>query len=330
MNTCVIGIDLSKDTFDCVGLDQDLNICFTHHQYQNSPNGIAEFLIHLDDLSTSTSIWVCMEDTGVYGYLLMSSLSQAGMDYSVLNPLQVKYSMGLTRGKTDRIDAWRLAKYGVIHYKTLSAHTLMDEAVKRLQVLMSVRMRLIKTSTSIQNGIHALEEHAKTMDVGDILDGQKNILEAVQHQIKHTEKQMLELVKSRQELKENYSKIISVIGVGPITALMCLIHTENFTKFENGRKFNCYCGLAPFAYQSGSSVKGKTKTSPMRSRPMKAILMKAATTAMIHDPQLRAYYKRKIKEGKPKLCVLNAVANKLVLRIFAVQKRDEPFVKLTA
>jgi hypothetical protein len=42
------------------------------------------------------------------------------------------------------------------------------------------------------------------------------------------------------------------------------------------------------------------------------------------------YYNKKIKEGKHKLSVINAVANKLVLRIFAVAKRDEPFVKLAA
>ena len=56
--------------------------------------------------------------------------------------------------------------------------------------------------------------------------------------------------------------------------------------------------------------------------------MQAAATAIQYDPQLKAYYHRKVQQGKAKLSVLNAVANKLVLRIFAVAKRDEPFVKL--
>ena len=63
---------------------------------------------------------------------------------------------------------------------------------------------------------------------------------------------------------------------------------------------------------------------------MKSILFKAAGSAIQHDPQLKAYYLRKVKLGKHKLSVLNAVANKLVLRIFAVARRKEPFVKFMA
>ena len=68
----------------------------------------------------------------------------------------------------------------------------------------------------------------------------------------------------------------------------------------------------------------------MRDKSLKTILFKAAGAAIQHDPQLKKYYKRKVSEGKHKLTVLNAVANKLVLRIFAVAKRNEPFVKLAA
>ena len=63
---------------------------------------------------------------------------------------------------------------------------------------------------------------------------------------------------------------------------------------------------------------------------MKAILTKGAITAIQYDPQLKAYYNRKVKEGKHRMSVINAVANKLVLRIFAVAKRNDPFVKLAA
>ena len=75
---------------------------------------------------------------------------------------------------------------------------------------------------------------------------------------------------------------------------------------------------------------GRTKTHYLRDRTLKAILIKAAGSAIQHDPQLKKYYNRKVDQGKHKLTVLNAVANKLVLRIFAVANRDEPFVKLIA
>ena len=118
--------------------------------------------------------------------------------------------------------------------------------------------------------------------------------------------------------------------MGNITAIKCILETDNFTKFDNPRKFNCHCGLAPFKYQSGSSIRGKTKTSPLCDKSLKSILFKAACSAIQHDPQLKNYYLRKIEEGKHKLSVINAVASKIVLRIFAVSKRDQNYVKIYA
>ncbi|MFD2833275.1 transposase [Gramella sp. AN32] len=112
--------------------------------------------------------------------------------------------------------------------------------------------------------------------------------------------------------------------------MKCISGTDNFLKFTDPRKFSCHCGLAPFPYQSGTSIRGKTRTHYLRDRSLKATLIKGAVSAVQHDPQLKKYYNRKIKDGKHKMTVINAVANKLVLRIFAVVKREEPFVKLAA
>jgi transposase len=141
---------------------------------------------------------------------------------------------------------------------------------------------------------------------------------------------MLDIIKTTKELKATYDKITRVIGVGPIIGIYCIIETRNFTRFYNARKFGCHCGLAPFAYSSGSSIRGKTRTSNLCNKALKGILFKGAWTAIQHDPQLKTYFNRKIKEGKNKFSVANAVAFKIVLRMFAVVKRDEPFVKLVA
>lgn len=53
-----------------------------------------------------------------------------------------------------------------------------------------------------------------------------------------------------------------------------------------------------------------------------------ANTAANFDLELKAYYKRKSNEGKPHKLIMNNIACKLVYRIFAVVKRDEPFVNL--
>jgi hypothetical protein len=61
---------------------------------------------------------------------------------------------------------------------------------------------------------------------------------------------------------------------------------------------------------------------------MKALLSNAAASAVQHDPQLRAYYHRKLDEGKDKMVVLNAVRAKLINRVFATVSRGTPYVPI--
>ncbi len=78
----------------------------------------------------------------------------------------------------------------------------------------------------------------------------------------------------------------------------------------------------------GISVRGRTKISPYANKEQKQLLTRAALAAIVHDPELRAYYKRKKLEGKHSNVVLNAVRFKLIQRCFAVVRRQTPYVKL--
>ena len=105
-----------------------------------------------------------------------------------------------------------------------------------------------------------------------------------------------------------------------------LVHTHTFTAFKDARQFACYCGIAPFEYASGTSIKGKTKVSHLANKKLKSLLNMAALNAVRFDSELKAYYERRVKEGKNKMCVLNIIRNKLVSRVFAVVKRGTPYV----
>jgi len=54
----------------------------------------------------------------------------------------------------------------------------------------------------------------------------------------------------------------------------------------------------------------------------------AAVTAINHDPQIRAFFKRSLERGKEEPWIYNAIKTKLVKRVFAVVKRGTPYVKL--
>ncbi len=78
----------------------------------------------------------------------------------------------------------------------------------------------------------------------------------------------------------------------------------------------------------GTSILGKTRVSEVSNKRIKVNLTIGARSAIINDPELKLYYKRKTDEGKEHGTVMNAVKFKLITRVFATVKRGTPYVKL--
>lgn len=326
MKKFTIGIDVSKDKLDFCILDNQDHSVVTRGVIENSKQVLSKWLKQFNRDQYEFS----MEHTGNYGAMLACLLSENQFNFYMINPIALKKSMGIQRGKTDMVDAYRIASFTIGNRHQLEIYQLPDKELRKIKVLMTARERYVKIAVQLKNSLKANQILNKTIDIALLIKEEKRQIKSISKAIEVVEKQALELINSSEELCKNYQKITKVIGVGPITAVKCITETNNFLSFSNPRKFSCYCGLAPFPYQSGSSIKGKSKTHFMRNKPLKATLFKAAGSAIQHDPQLKKYYHRKLNEGKHKLSVINAVANKIVLRIFAVAKRDEPFVKLVA
>ncbi len=325
MKNLIIGIDISKDKIDYCTLD-------TNHQVvdrgvvENNRGALSKWIGSINLEQTS----LAMEHTGHYGALLSWLLSDLGSTYYMINALEIKRSLGIQRGKSDSVDAYRIASYCITHDFKLKPYILPCADLTKLKALMTSREQRVKMSVQIQNSIKANTILNGTVDLSQLICDERQQLESIKQSILFLERQMRLIIKQNHVLKMSFDKITKVVGVGPITAIKCIIETANFSRFTQARKFSCHCGLAPFPYQSGTSIKGATRTHYLKNSSLKSILFKAASSAIQHDPQLRNYYRRKVGEGKHKLSALNAVANKIVLRIFAVAKREEPFVKLSA
>ena len=329
MKKLFIGIDISKDVFDFIGITEDGVVNLPHGICENNQAAIKSFIRTIRKYRDD-QVHICMEHTGHYGLLLATEFSLATITFSLINPLEIKNSSGLVRGKTDAVDAYRIAKYALSNKHELKPYALPKREIQQLKVLMSLREGYVKIAVQLKNSMKAFQIMATNIPIKKQLKQHQKLITEQEKAIDNIEKQMKNIIASNEDLNGTYQKITAVIGVGPLTAMKCIIETENFTTFNNARKFACHCGLAPFEYQSGTSIRKRTKTSPISNRSLKAILFKAASSAIQHDPQLKNYYKRKTDMGKHKLSVLNAIANKIVLRIFAVAKRNEPFVRLAA
>ena len=169
---------------------------------------------------------------------------------------------------------------------------------------------------------------AKLANVTEAISFLEEQFKSIKEKILEVEEDMEQLIAVSISLYTNYSLLRSIKGIGIINAIVLLCVTDNFQRFGNPRKFACYCEVAPFEHTSGISIRGKTRTSSLANKEVKVYLTRAAITAISWDPQMKAYYKRKIAEGKHKASVINAVRAKIIVRSFAVIRRQTPFVTL--
>lgn len=322
------GIDISKNWLDAaLCLEGSLDIVDSF-RVDNTLEGIEKLIKKIEKKGVKKDLWVCFEHTGNYGLLLAQTLEIHELKYSAVSALEIKQSIGITRGKTDVVDAARIAQYALTHKLKLKESKLPATNILKIKTLLTYRGQLLKISQQLQNSLKSHLISLKSIDIQFIIDEIEAKIKAIKENIKSLERQIEEEINSNELLSSNYNKIKTVKGIGLLIACYTLVYTNNFNSFENPRKFNCYAGLAPFEHSSGSSIKGKTKTSSLRNKNMKRLLFNGANTAVMYDLELKAYYNRKKNEGKNHMTIINAIACKLVYRMFAVQKRNEPYVNL--
>ena len=133
------------------------------------------------------------------------------------------------------------------------------------------------------------------------------------------------IVKEDVALHHNYELLLSVPGIGTVTAMVLMIVTNNFERKLSGKQLASYAGVAPFEHSSGSSIRGKNRVHKMANKELKWLVHMGAMAAKTFYPEFRDYYDRKVGEGKNKMSVLNAIRNKILLRVAAVIQSKQPY-----
>jgi transposase len=319
----IVGVDVSKSTLDifCKPSQTFLRIC-------NTAAGFKEWFPEVEKLiSQDQAILVVMEHTGRYSHRFEQFLQTNNISYCKVAALQIKRSLGVTRGKNDKIDAERIAHYGWLRRDVLQAEDILQPQISHLRSLISYRAKLVRDRAGYMS---RLKEMTVTGTIGVMESkSQRRLINYLGSEIKIIEQQMWLLIASDESLSKTNELLQSIKGVGPVIAASMICYTCNFKKFANARKFNCYAGLAPFKHQSGSSIRGRSRISHLANKEAKTLLNLAALSAIVHDPELKSYYQRRIAEGKRKMSCINVIRAKLVSRMFAIIKRQTPFIPMT-
>lgn len=320
-----IGVDISKLSLDVCLIYQDKPKDVRHFKIANTAIEIRKFIHHIEKRSPGSDILYCMEDTGVYGLPLCVTLGQANADYAVIPAIQIKRSKGLKRGKTDKADAKDIALYGLTHQHEIHLYQMPESDMQQLKLMLAERDKLVKAIQQFESTQEALIFMDKKIFVGLSKHNAKTS-GLLKKQLIELEKAISDLVNSNQKMSEQTKLLQSIPGIGPQIALQMICYTRCFSLFENWRQFACYSGVAPFEYQSGTSIRGRTKVSHFAQKKLKSLLNMGALSAKRHDVELKNYFDRKVAEGKNKMLVVNAIRCKLLARAFAVINRGTPFV----
>jgi transposase len=318
----ILGVDISKLTLDISCAERNIHI-----QIDNCSKGFDVFKkwckTNAIDLNETLMV---MEHTGGYEYRFLQFCESKSIFYCRIPGLEIKQSMGMVRGKSDKADSFRIGVYGEEKRNRLTPSKPLDDNILKLKQLLSFRKRLVRDNA----GLKSTEKERKHMypvtQSDTILGICKTKIKANEKFIHKVEQEIHELIKSNEAMWQNYRIITSIKGIGEVNAWMTIAYTENFTSFTDARTYGVYVGVIPFGHRSGTSIKGPKRVSHLANKELKSELTQAAKSAITYDKEMHAYAERKLK-NKDYGLVVNNVKFKLILRMFSLVKRGEMYVE---
>lgn len=317
-----IGVDVSKKKLD-IAVYRLTELLF-YKQIANEVKDIREFIKELKKLEgfkLSEAVF-CMEFTGIYNNLFLYELVKKDANVWLEPATRIKNSLGMMRGKNDKLDAIRIGKFAYKNCDEVRLWTPRRDVVSKLHHLTSLRSRLISVKNMLTVPLKEMDLFVDKSVKSTLSKLSNRSLNSLEADIKKVDKEIDTLIKGDPELSRLVQIITSIPGVGKQTAIGVITTTNEFKDIKDPAKYACYAGVAPFPRESGI-FKGRSRVSPMANKKMKTVLHLAALSAILYNMDLKIFYERKVTEGKNKMSVLNAVRNKLIHRIFAcvVQNR---------
>lgn len=322
----ICGLDVSKLSLDLCLIDTEGHQ-IDHDKIANDSLAIKKWIQSLEKQYPDSWILFCLEPTGHYSNIVSAALLSSGKSVWLANPSDIRMSIGMKRGKNDRIDAQRIAEYGFRFQDKVRLLTSNQVELQELSQLLTYRELLVADKGKYVGQLTDYPDFLKK-SVHDLINQvNRKLVKELEQQIARIDQQIEAYIDSHNPLKEQYNLLLSIPGVGKILAQTLIAYTAGFTRFTTARQLACHAGVAPYEYSSGTSIKNKRRVSHRANKRLKSLFHMAALSVIRSKGELQEYYLRKVGEGKSKLLVLNAIRNKLIHRIFAVLLRGEVYKK---
>lgn len=300
-----VGIDVSKQFID-VALGKSFK------RFTNNKEGFTKMLDWLSQLRVKELLHVIFEPSGGYEIDLAEFLQKQKIAWSRPNAFRVRQyakAKGIM-AKTDKIDAYILADYGVQFQP--KAQQLNKESLCKLQEIMKRRDQVVQMLVMEKVALESVRDALCRKEI-------KNSLRRFERDIERLESEALKCLDNDEELKNKAEIMQQFSGVGQQTALILTAFLPELG-LVNRQEIASLGGMAPVTRESGK-WKGKAMLGPGRVRVRKALYM-AALSASRCNSVLSVVYKRLRDQGKPAKVALCAIARKLLVAINAKLKEE--------
>jgi len=322
-----VGIDISKKELAVclIFLRDDFGIKIKGtRKFLNNKSGFKAMMEWLERKKDSTKpLHFTMEPTGVYHENLAYFLHDMDqLVHIVLGNKAKKYAESLdVNSKTDKLDSKALARMGV--ERALELWNPGSPIYRQLKVLTRERSAILKLKVMVKNQLEAMLHSAFPNKKST--NRLKRLIKEFSSQVGKIEKDMDKLVENDLELKSKILKIITIPGIGFLTAVIIIAETDGFALIKSVKQIVSYAGLDIKLRESGK-WKGKSKISKSGNVHIRKALYWPAYTSIAHTQTYKVFYERLFNRKEISLVASVAVQRKLLSLIYTLWKNGTVYI----
>jgi transposase len=292
-------------------------------------------------LSTIPGPWIGAMEATIFTGWVYDFLKPFALDLKVAHPEMLK-AITAAKKKNDKADAERIVD--LLRVNLLPECYMAPAELRELRRILRYRSHVVRTTVITKNKISGL-----LMEVGapyskqrlhgrkyftSLLERIEDIPPSVAELLKMSrsnleifqaaQKRLVESLRNNELLRERVSRLMTIPGIGEITALTWVLEIGESSRFASIRQAVSYCGLCSAQRESA----GKEQRGPIskkRNKHLQTVLIEAAKIAPLWNPQLAAVREKELKKGNRNRATL-AVARKLVAFMLAVDRKNIGFV----
>lgn len=311
--THILGIDIAKHKFDIALI---INGKFKSKVFDNNPAGFSALLGWLKAHQVN-HVHACMEATGIYWEALATDLADRGHLVSVVNPAQISaYAKStLQRGKTDVQDARLIARF---------CEREQPQVWHPAPANQRVLLQLVRQLEHLNEAYQAEQNRLKTSS-GDVYNSIEQTIAFLGEQIKQLSSKIDQHIDQDPTLKSNRALLDTIPGIGNKTAPWLLAYLGTGERFGRGKQAAAFAGLTPMPWQSGVSVRGKSRISKTGHTELRKILFMPALATYGRKKAFVAFVERLKANGKKPIEIVVALMRKIITIAQAVLKTQTPF-----